>query len=112
MPTFGEIISEKRKKAGLSQKELATRVTKEDGKPISPQYLNDIERDRRNPPSEHLIEQFASILSIAPETLYYCAGELPPSVRYEDVSERMIAEAFKEFRKVIERKDPFDCCSA
>ena len=79
MPTFGEIISEKRKKTGLSQKELAALVTKEDGKPISPQYLNDIERDRRNPPSEHLIEQFARVLSIALETLYYCAGELPPS---------------------------------
>lgn len=108
MPTFGDIISEKRKKTGLSQKELAALVTKEDGKPISPQYLNDIERDRRNPPSEHLIEQFARILSIAPETLYYCAGELPPGLRYEDASERVIAEAFKEFRKVIERKDSFD----
>ena len=42
MATFGELISEGRKKKGLSQKELAAKVLKEDGSAISPQYLNDI----------------------------------------------------------------------
>ena len=50
MKTFGTIISEARRAAGLSQKELAAKVKKEDGQPISAQYLNDIEHDRRNPP--------------------------------------------------------------
>jgi hypothetical protein len=36
-----------RKKLGISQKNLADRIKKEDGQSISPQYLNDIERDRR-----------------------------------------------------------------
>jgi ribosome-binding protein aMBF1 (putative translation factor) len=49
MKTFGTIISEARRAAGLSEKELAAKVKKEDGQPISAQYLN-IEHDRRNPP--------------------------------------------------------------
>jgi hypothetical protein len=59
-----------------------------------------------------LIEQFASILSIAPDTLYYRAGGLPPSLRGEDAGERIIAEAIKEFREAIERKDTSDSWSA
>jgi len=43
----------------MSQKELAGKIKKEDGLPISAQYLNDIEHDRRNPPSEFLIAQIA-----------------------------------------------------
>ena len=31
MPSFGATISEKRKEVGLSQKELAARIIKEDG---------------------------------------------------------------------------------
>lgn len=60
--TFGQVVAAERKKRGMSQKGLAARVLKEDGIPITPQYLNDVERDRRNPPSERLIEQIAERL--------------------------------------------------
>ena len=53
--TFGETIAGARKDLGVSQRELAMRIVKEDGAPISPQYLNDIERNRRNPPGDHLL---------------------------------------------------------
>lgn len=106
MPTFGALISEKRKEAGLSQKELAAKIIKEDGQAISAQYLNDLEHDRRNPPGEHLIEQFAKTLKIAPERLYYCAGEFPPDTKCDNVSEEQVVEAFKAFRRVIDRKEP------
>ena len=43
--SFGEVVATARKAKGLSQKELAALITKEDGEPISPQYLNDLERD-------------------------------------------------------------------
>ena len=47
--TFGQAISKARKALGLSQKELAARVMKEEKTgAISPQYLNDIERDWRS----------------------------------------------------------------
>ncbi len=57
--TFGQTIAAARKELGISQRELASRVVKEDGVPISAQYLNDIKRERRNPPGEHLLGQFA-----------------------------------------------------
>ena len=48
MKTFGTLVAEARRVIRMSQKELASRVKKEDGQAISPQYLNDVERDRRN----------------------------------------------------------------
>jgi transcriptional regulator with XRE-family HTH domain len=104
VPTFGEIISEKRKELGLSQKELAATILKEDGQPISPQYLNDLERDRRNPPAEFLIEQFAKTLAIPSEQLYYCAGELAPDMKEADVDKDLVVEAYTAFRKVIKKQ--------
>ena len=102
MPSFGEIISQKRKEAGLSQKKLAARVCKEDGQAISPQYLNDLEHDRRNPPASHLIEQLASVLQIEAVLLYHCAGELPPDLSCNSVEEETVVAAYKAFREVVE----------
>ena len=62
--TFGQVIASVRKDLGISQRELALKVLKEDGLPISPQYLNDIERDRRNPPGDSLLDQLAGELNL------------------------------------------------
>lgn len=105
MSSFGEIISAKRKETGLSQKELATQIIKEDGQPISPQYLNDLEHNRRNPPSSHLIEQFAAVLKIEAVLLYHCAGELPPDLKCTPAEESTVVAAYKAFRQVIEGKN-------
>ncbi len=43
--TFGTYISDRRKKMGLSQKQLSELIVREEGGTISPQYLNDIEHD-------------------------------------------------------------------
>jgi transcriptional regulator with XRE-family HTH domain len=102
--TFGRVLSEARKQAGLSQKELAERVKKEDGEPISPQYLNDIEHDRRNPPSEYLIEQFARVLDTPPEVLYYEAGKLTPETQGLAPDKKRVVAAYKAFRKSLEEK--------
>jgi hypothetical protein len=75
--SLGRTITEARKRANLSQRELAPRVTKEDGRPISPQYLNDFERDRRTPTSDRLIEQLAQELGISAYVLYHRAGGVP-----------------------------------
>jgi transcriptional regulator with XRE-family HTH domain len=82
---FGSTISQARKRALLSQRELAACVTKDDGKPISPQYLNDFERDRRTPPSDRLIQQLAQALGISEYVLYHRAyhraGGVPRDLR-------------------------------
>lgn len=97
--TFGRTISEERKRANLSQRELAARVIKEDGRAISPQYLNDIERDRRNPPADYLIEQFADILDIPRDLLYHQAGEVPKDLRESDPDKERVVQAWTAFRK-------------
>lgn len=102
--TFGQKISEARKRAGLSQKDLASKIFKEDGEAISPQYLNDIEHDRRNPPSAGMIDQFAKALGLQAEILYFLAGKLTEdlrSVRLSEGKEQQIVEAFRAFRKAI-----------
>src|SRR5260370_3760559 len=79
--SFGRVITEARKKAELSQKQLAERIKKEDGEAISPQYLNDIERDRRNPPSEHLIVQFPKELKLSKDYLMAPVRSLPSHLK-------------------------------
>src|SRR5208337_4566772 len=101
--TFGQIIAEARKKLDLSQKQLAERIKKEDSEPISPQYLNDIERDRRNPPSEFLITQFARELKLSKDYLLLAAGTVSTELkkRLSDKDPAEVEKAFQAFRKQI-----------
>ena len=101
--SFGQVIAEARKKADLTQKELSARIKKEDGTPISPQYLNDLERDRRNPPSEHLIRQFARELDLSEDYLIYLAGQIPEDLRNSPQPPERVEAAFKAFRKELRR---------
>jgi transcriptional regulator with XRE-family HTH domain len=108
--TLGEIIRKGR--AGRwTLKELAARVLKEDGKPISVAYLNDIERARRNPSSDHLLQQFAAALDLPVEFLYFYARRLPPDLYddklYGDLGELSkshidnVVAAFDAFREML-----------
>ena len=106
MKTFGTAISEARKAMGLSQKELATQIRKEDGEPISPQYLNDIERDRRNAPSQHLILEFARDLKLKPDYLFALAQAWPKDIIEElgRSSPEEVQKAFSAFRRTLKGK--------
>jgi ribosome-binding protein aMBF1 (putative translation factor) len=64
MKTFGQVIMEARKKAGLTQKEVAEHLRREDGRKVLPPYLNDLEHDRRYPPENSVIDQLAKILGV------------------------------------------------
>jgi transcriptional regulator with XRE-family HTH domain len=101
--TFGQIIAEARRKLSLSQKEIAERIKKEDGEAISPQYLNDIERDRRNPPSEFLIAQIAKELKLSKDYLLLAAGTVPTELKEKlsDSDPAAVEKAFQAFRKQI-----------
>ena len=102
--SFGSVVSEARRRQRLSQKELASRVKKEDGDPISPQYLNDLERDRRNPPNEHLLAQIAEQLGLEREYLFYVAGTYPDDLRPAGASPpdpARVAAAFRAFRRAL-----------
>ena len=95
--TFGGAIAAKRKDLSLSQKELAARILKEDGTSITPQYLNDIEHDRRSPTSDHLVTEFARVLQLAPEYLFILAGKVP----LEDVRRASTADATRVSRAIL-----------
>jgi len=99
--TFGEIIREERRKKGLSQKELAARIKKEDGKSISPSYLNEIEHDRRNPVSDFMIQQLTEELELHEAYLYYRADKLPPELRGKDINQKRFEELYAAFRTGI-----------
>jgi transcriptional regulator with XRE-family HTH domain len=103
MATFGEVIAAARKARLLSQKELAARILKDDGRPISSQYLNDIERDRRNAPSEDLIIQFATELNVERDYLCLLAGAVPRDLSglISAAEPKVVSEAFRLFRRKI-----------
>lgn len=106
MKTFGQIIADARKALDISQKDLAAKILKEDGGPISPQYLNDIEHDRRDPPSEFFIEQFAKHLKLLKEPLIAAAGLYPADIRDKiaGADPKAVEQAFTAFRKVLKDK--------
>lgn len=98
--TFGTYVSARRKELGISQKDLAAKIMREeDGKPISPQYLNDIERDRRQPSSDHMIDQFTNALQAEEDYMYFLAGKLPLDIRQDNPTPEVVVERFKAFRR-------------
>lgn len=104
MKTFGTTISEARRAKGLSQKELAAKVKKEDGQAISAQYLNDIEHDRRNPPNEFLIAQFAACLDLDKDVLCLAAGTIPLDLQKMAADQPdKVQQAFRAFRKAVKK---------
>ena len=68
MKSFGQVLTEARKRAGLTQKEVAERLRREDGRPVDAPYLNAVEHDRRRPPTNFLIEQLAKIVGISADS--------------------------------------------
>lgn len=102
--TFGQQISQKRKKMEMSQKELASRVKREDGESISPQYLNDIEHDRRSPSSDQIVRQFASVLELDVDYLFFLAGKFPTDVTQRNLPPETVRQALVAFRRVLDLK--------
>jgi len=97
--TFGQAISKARKDKGWSQKDLAAQIRREeDGESISPQYLNDIEHDRRNPSSDHMVQQFAAVLEIDADWLYFLAGRFPEDIRGKKLTAKEVTQAMRVFR--------------
>jgi len=97
--TFGKYVSEIRKEKGMSQKQLAELIQREEGGSISPQYLNDIEHDRRSPSSDHMIHQFAGVLNVSANYLYYLAGRMPAEVRRANAPPKHVDEWVSAFRR-------------
>jgi transcriptional regulator with XRE-family HTH domain len=98
------LLAELRRDRGLTQKALAAQVKKKDGTAIGLAYINDIEHDRRNPPSPDFVAQLAAVLGVPLEVLQYYAGRLPPDDQPGDPSHQQIVAAYRAFRKEIDKK--------
>ena len=70
MRVFGEVIAEARRKANLTQRQLAALIKTEEGRGISGPYMNDIEHSLRHPPRGFLLQQLAKLLDLDVELLY------------------------------------------
>jgi transcriptional regulator with XRE-family HTH domain len=100
MKTFGQVLREARKKAGITQRQLAARLKREDGRPVDPPYLNAVEHDHRYPPEDFVIDQIAKIVGVSPDVLYFAANRQPPDVRSGADNDRLEA-AYRAFRKAL-----------
>ena len=105
--SFGSAIAEARKKKHVSQRELAARIRREDGRVISGQYVNDLEHDRRTPPAEFVIRQFAAELNLDADHLCALAGRWPTELT-EIAAARPddFIEGFRLFRTTLARRRP------
>jgi transcriptional regulator with XRE-family HTH domain len=79
-PRLGEALNQARRARKLTLRQLAEQVTKDDGTPISPQYLNDIELHHRVP-TPHVLRELARVLDLDYDTLLTLAGAADVVVR-------------------------------
>ena len=106
--SFGSLIASARKEQKLSQKELAEKILKEDGQAITPQYLNDIEHDRRSPSSDFLVRQFAKVLKhpdVTVDLLTALAGVLTEDDRklVQKATPQKVENAYVAFRRELKK---------
>ena len=102
MTTFGEFIAKRRKRL-LPQNQVAAAIKQDDGKPLSVQYLNDIEHGRRGPPPDYVLVQLAKLLRVPLDVLYFRADRLPPDIRKGAISDRQAAAAYRALRRELRR---------
>ena len=77
---LGKMIKEARLARRLTLRRLTAQVMKEDGNPISPQYLFDIEEHHRMP-APHVLRELARVLDLEYDRLLAAAGAAEVVVR-------------------------------
>jgi transcriptional regulator with XRE-family HTH domain len=96
--SLGETIREARLEKELTQKQLAAKIRKEDGTPIAPQYLNDIEHNRRSP-SEFVAREIARELDLHADYIILLSGVVPADILEKGFNEATARQASTVFRK-------------
>jgi len=104
MKTIGEFIAERRKELSLSQKELAALIKNRDGKPLSTPYLSYLDNGRGEP-LEYLLDQFARVLRVSPEVLYFWTRRMPPEVATGEASPQQVTAAYRAFQRELKDRN-------
>jgi len=87
---LGTYIKTFRRKQKTYQKDLALRIM------ITPQYLNDLENNRREP-SDSVLQKLSDALGFDLDFGYLLIGKLPPDLRGTPTKDKM-AKAYKIMR--------------
>lgn len=85
--SFGTALRERRRAAGLSQRELAERA----GLDFS--YISKVENERLPPPAADTVVKLCHVLETAPEELLALTGKIPSQVQ-RTVSSSVAAQDF------------------
>jgi transcriptional regulator with XRE-family HTH domain len=103
-PQLGEVIKQARQVRELTLRHLADQVTKEDGTPISPQYLFDIDVHHRVP-APHVLRELARVLELDYDTLLALAGAADTVVReYLEAYPQHTEKVIELFRAAQQRE--------
>ena len=92
--SLGQALRARRQALGWTQRAVADRVG------LSPQYLHDLELDRRGG-SDPVLERLAATLGLSAEWLYYLAGRYPPDLRGLDAPAERVLAAWQAFRAAL-----------
>jgi hypothetical protein len=98
------VIKQARLVRRLTLRGLTDQVSKEDGTPISPQYLFDIEVHHRVP-APHVLRELARVLDLAYDTLLALVGGADTVVReYLEAYPQHTAAVIQLFRAAQEQR--------
>lgn len=92
---FGEALRERRRAAGISQRELAEKVN------VDFSYISKIETGRLPPPSADKIVEISIVLDIEPAELLALTGKIPSNIQKTIGT----SEVAQEFLQEVQRMD-------
>lgn len=78
--TLGQILRQAREAQRWSLRQTAAQIRRPNGVSITPQYLHDLEHNRRHP-SLHLVDELATVLHLDPLMLVVLAGKGPEVIQ-------------------------------
>ena len=94
--SLGKFIRKARLEIGMSQRDLASKIMIDEKRPMKPQHLNDIEHERKGVNSPKQINQFAKVLGLERDYLFFLAGRIPDDIhgnreiyKHDDVVDTM-----------------------
>jgi HTH-type transcriptional regulator, competence development regulator len=87
MASFGQLLREKRRNAGISQRDLAARAS------LDFSYISKLENDRIPPPAANTVVGICRVLNIEPEELLAATGKLPAEI-HSTVGSSAAAQSF------------------
>lgn len=73
--TFGQLLRELRREKGISQRELAKKVS------VDFSYISKLENDRLPPPAADTIVRICEVLNVQPEKLLSITKKMPSDIK-------------------------------